>query len=198
MDIDIPITIFIINTLIPQISVSRYEVREGKITEVQITLQDLKGELARDANVIAIVGNASVKFNQAISGIYLANITTVNMSLGRNVVHIKIEKTGYKQIEREIEIYVFISGDINLDNIVDYKDLAILGRLYGVKHMDPNFDMRADLNEDGRINYKDLAILASTMGERPDRLNVTINSIFILMGFLGNGCVTLQTCLKEY
>ncbi|MCF8885700.1 MAG: VWA domain-containing protein [Aigarchaeota archaeon] len=164
--IDIPVTVFINNTITPLIHVSRHEVREGGSVELQTVLQDLKGELIRDADVTAIIGNSLVKFNQVNPGVYLANITTTNMSIGRNLVYIKIEKIGYKQIEKEAIIYVFMSGDINLDNVVDHKDLAILGKLYGVKSIDPDFDIKVDLNEDGRIDYKDLAILALNYGRK--------------------------------
>jgi len=52
-------------------------------------------------------------------------------------------------------------GDINLDDVIDYKDLAILAAAYGKSEGEPGFNVNADLNRDGKIDYKDLAILAA-------------------------------------
>ena len=52
-------------------------------------------------------------------------------------------------------------GDITKDNVVDYKDLAILGADYGKSRDDPDFNPAADLNGDGIIDYKDLAVLGA-------------------------------------
>jgi len=61
-------------------------------------------------------------------------------------------------------IIVSCPGDINGDNCVDYKDLAILGASYGKCRGDPDFNPLADLNGDGCVDYKDLAILGSRYG----------------------------------
>ena len=52
-------------------------------------------------------------------------------------------------------------GDVDGDNVVDYKDLAILGANYGKHQSDPDFNSAADLNGDGVVDYKDLAILGA-------------------------------------
>jgi murein DD-endopeptidase MepM/ murein hydrolase activator NlpD len=55
-------------------------------------------------------------------------------------------------------------GDGNGDNLVDYRDLAILGASYGTKTGEANFDSRADFNQDGIVDYRDLAILGANYG----------------------------------
>lgn len=55
-------------------------------------------------------------------------------------------------------------ADINGDQTVDYKDLAILAAAYGMRKGDLGYNEYADLNRDGIIDYKDLAILAANYG----------------------------------
>jgi hypothetical protein len=57
-----------------------------------------------------------------------------------------------------------VIGDVNLDGIVDYKDLAMLAASYGRMENELEFNANADLNKDGVIDYRDLAILAANYG----------------------------------
>jgi len=69
---------------------------------------------------------------------------------------------------------VFGSGaDINGDQVVDYKDLAILAAAYGKRKGDSGYNEHADLNGDNIIDYKDLAILAANYGTTVTSTTVT-------------------------
>jgi len=57
-------------------------------------------------------------------------------------------------------------ADINGDNIVNYKDLGLLGASYGLSVGDAGYNANADLNDDGIVNYKDLGILGAHYGEQ--------------------------------
>lgn len=74
------------------------------------------------------------------------------------------EKTGKFIIEVKINPKYF--ADINKDNIVDYKDLAILTSSYGKSAKENDFNPSVDINGDGLVDYKDLAILIANYGGR--------------------------------
>jgi len=57
-----------------------------------------------------------------------------------------------------------MEGDINLDGVVNYIDLALLGTSYGTQQGDPLYKQATDFNWDGTVNYLDLAILAANYG----------------------------------
>ena len=58
-----------------------------------------------------------------------------------------------------------LRSDLNGDNVVDYRDLAILGAAYGAARGESGYDAGADLNGDGMVDYRDLAILGSEYGD---------------------------------
>lgn len=58
-----------------------------------------------------------------------------------------------------------ISGDINKDMKVDWKDLLMLARAYGAEKGEPSYLPGADLNDDDEIDWKDLLILAMNYGK---------------------------------
>ncbi len=78
--------------------------------------------------------------------------------------------TGYAEISVTKTDGVFtatgaITGDINVDQKVDYKDLGMLGASYGLSLGDPGYNAAADLNGDNIVNYKDLGMLGAHYGE---------------------------------
>ena len=54
--------------------------------------------------------------------------------------------------------------DVNGDGKVDIRELAALGRAWGAKTGDANYDIRVDFNEDGVIDGSDLGLLALNWG----------------------------------
>jgi len=68
---------------------------------------------------------------------------------------------GIKTSGCSVSIPTQIPEDINGDDVVDYKDLAILGASYGKSKGDPDFNSAADINGDGKVDYRDLAILGA-------------------------------------
>jgi outer membrane protein assembly factor BamB/subtilisin family serine protease len=69
-------------------------------------------------------------------------------------------------VERGVNVKEGINGDVNMDGVVDYKDLAMLAASYGRMENELEFNANADFNRDGIIDYKDLAILAANYGGR--------------------------------
>ncbi len=61
---------------------------------------------------------------------------------------------------------LFLPGDLNLDGIVDGKDLLLFAPCFGAHRYDPNFQLACDLNGDGIVDGRDLAILAFNFGKR--------------------------------
>ena len=59
--------------------------------------------------------------------------------------------------------FFFLSGDVNHDGKVDFKDLVALASHYGTPSS-ATFD-QGDLNYDGAVNFNDLVILASNYGK---------------------------------
>ena len=60
----------------------------------------------------------------------------------------------------------FLPGDLNLDGIVDGRDLLLFAPCFGAHRYDPNFQLICDLNGDGIVDGRDLAILAFNFGKR--------------------------------
>jgi len=58
-----------------------------------------------------------------------------------------------------------ISGDINKDMKVNWKDLLMLARAYGAEKGELSYLLGADLNDDDEIDWKDLLILAMNYGK---------------------------------
>ena len=60
---------------------------------------------------------------------------------------------------------VTLTGDINGDGIVDYRDIGIIARAYGTVPGDLNWDPRADLIKDSIIDYRDISLCARNYGK---------------------------------
>lgn len=60
---------------------------------------------------------------------------------------------------------ISITGDINGDGRVNYKDLFILAAAYGSYVGGEKYNVGADLNGDGKVNYQDLFLLAASYGK---------------------------------
>ncbi|MGQ9460581.1 MAG: dockerin type I domain-containing protein [Candidatus Bathyarchaeaceae archaeon] len=58
-----------------------------------------------------------------------------------------------------------LPGDVNGDGKVDWEDLEALGRAYGSKPGDPNWNPEADFDANGAVNSRDLGILGANYGQ---------------------------------
>lgn len=70
---------------------------------------------------------------------------------------------------------VFPRGDMNLDGVVDCRDIAVVRASFGKKRGDKGSDARADVNNDNIVDIRDLIRLA-TAASRDDvslRLGLT-------------------------
>jgi len=56
-------------------------------------------------------------------------------------------------------------GDVNGDGIVNILDLSRLGKAFGAKPTDPNWDKEADINSDNIVDVSDLSILGKNYGK---------------------------------
>jgi hypothetical protein len=61
-------------------------------------------------------------------------------------------------------ITVRLVGDVNGDNLVNMKDIALVARAFGMTTSSPNWNPANDLNYDGVINMKDIALVARAFG----------------------------------
>jgi parallel beta-helix repeat protein len=57
------------------------------------------------------------------------------------------------------------SGDVNGDQVVDMKDIALTALSFGSNPNNSRWDSRADLNNDQKIDLKDLVIIAKSFGK---------------------------------
>jgi len=71
--------------------------------------------------------------------------------------------TGLNVISKTISIRLM--GDINGDNVVNMKDIALVARAFGASQTSPNWREACDLNYDGVINMKDIALTARQFGQ---------------------------------
>jgi len=56
-------------------------------------------------------------------------------------------------------------GDINADNVVNFKDAILLGAAFTSKPGDPNWNPNTDINNDNTVNFKDAIILGANFGK---------------------------------
>jgi uncharacterized protein YegL len=110
---------------------------------------------------IALQDNGLPPDITANDGIYTGYFTSLH---ALTTLNIHAEKDAYLPAFISLSYRVKLRGDINEDDIVDYRDLAILAAVYGKSKGDLGFDIKADLNSDDTINYIDLAILAANYG----------------------------------
>jgi len=61
-------------------------------------------------------------------------------------------------------VEVRITGDINEDGKVDYKDAFLLLKSYGKVEGDPKYNRNADFNYDGKVDYKDVFLFLKMYG----------------------------------
>ncbi|MEM2954005.1 MAG: NosD domain-containing protein [Candidatus Bathyarchaeia archaeon] len=55
-------------------------------------------------------------------------------------------------------------GDVNGDQVIDMKDMALAALSFGSRPEHPRWNLQADLNQDQKIDLKDLAIIAKNFG----------------------------------
>ena len=58
-----------------------------------------------------------------------------------------------------------ILGDVNVDGMVDMKDVGIVARLFRVPRTDTLWNPDCDINVDGKVDMKDVGIVARHFGE---------------------------------
>jgi len=154
----INVYIKVVNTISIALASAQTEIREGKPFTVQVWLLDENNTAIRRAQVIANVDGMVLQALETSDGLYTANVS--QLKLGINVIKIEAQKPGYRGATVTHTVRVLLLGDVNKDDRVDYRDLAILVAVYGeVNHP-------ADFNEDGVLDYKDIAILMSNYGRK--------------------------------
>jgi parallel beta-helix repeat protein len=62
-------------------------------------------------------------------------------------------------------VSVSIAGDVNADRKVDLKDVYAVGKAYGSRPQDPNWDPNLDINSDGIVDLKDYFVTCKNYGQ---------------------------------
>ena len=63
-------------------------------------------------------------------------------------------------------LFRLLEGDINYDGKVNIKDIGIIGKAFGSRPGDPNWNPIADVYEDGKINIKDIGVVGKHFGQK--------------------------------
>jgi len=134
------------------------EIREGKQILAKLWVLDERGITVPDASLKASSRGIALPL-AAKEDFYLLNAT--GLKPGRHIIEIEASKPGYKRATASILVHVLLKGDINKDDIVDYRDIAILVASYGMTG-----NLVADINEDKVIDYKDIAITIYNYGRK--------------------------------
>jgi len=64
------------------------------------------------------------------------------------------------------QITATLLGDLNSDNIVDMRDIAIVAQAFGETPEQPRWNPQADINKDDKIDIRDIAIVAKNFGKK--------------------------------
>jgi Mg-chelatase subunit ChlD len=158
----LPITIRLSKLLIPITLVNASCLYEKESLDLTIRVIDENGNAVTRASVEAILDGIRRNLTEFEEGFYKVNLTS--LPLGEKIIIINISKLGYTSTNISFSIFVAIIGDINKDGTVDYKDLALLIKSYGLPIHHIEVVAGTDLNKDWRIDYKDLAILIGNYG----------------------------------
>lgn len=62
-------------------------------------------------------------------------------------------------------VTVAFIGDINLDRVVDVRDVAVAAQAFGSHPEHPRWNPNADVNEDGKIDTRDTALVSKDFGK---------------------------------
>ena len=62
-------------------------------------------------------------------------------------------------------VAVVLAGDLNVDHIVDYRDINRVARLFGKDPSNPQWDPNADIVEDNFIDYRDINVCCRNFGK---------------------------------
>jgi len=131
----------------------------GYVTPLQNITLSLQGNISQVLEMsTSLIGEIAPGHMYVISlrvngrpGSYTGSIAVSPWNAGADTTEISI-------------IVTSLTGDINRDGVVDYRDLAVLVSAYGSFEGQQGYNPMADFNADGKIDYRDLAILVSNYG----------------------------------
>ncbi len=145
----------------------------GWYVDINVTVRN-KGDLAENRTV-AIYCDSRIIGLQTVT---LAPNTDVLLSFTWNTtstlpgnctliatVNIVLAESDTFDNTLDAKVIVKILGDINGDDKVDTKDLALAAIAFGGYLGRPGWDSEADLNRDGRTDIRDLVIIAKNFGK---------------------------------
>lgn len=64
-----------------------------------------------------------------------------------------------------IKVKAKIQGDVNCDNKVDIRDIALAAKAFGGTPICPRWNPQADINKDNKVDIKDIALIAKNFSE---------------------------------
>ena len=159
----LPVNIRITKFLVPTFLVNTSALYEGESLSLIVKVSDDNGNSITGASVKATIGNITRNLIELRNGFYGINFT--GLSIGRKTVIVNVSKSEYTNVVTNLSVIITVLGDINKDGAVDYKDLALLIKSYGLSTFHPEAIASSDLNKDWEIDYKDLAILVRNYGK---------------------------------
>lgn len=65
-------------------------------------------------------------------------------------------------------VAVVLAGDLNIDGIVDFRDINEVARLFGKTPTDPQWDPNCDIVEDNFIDFRDIGVCCRDFGKTYD------------------------------
>ena len=124
-------------------------------------IQELSSTLLENTSVTGSGALAYIVFtvqNYTGTGNTTINITDTRLldTSGNDISHTSESKT----------VVIHGPGDINGDNKVDMKDIAIAAAAFGSVVGEPGWNEGADVNHDGKIDMKDIALVAAFFGKQ--------------------------------
>jgi len=137
----------------------------GASTTMFIEQPPTAGDIGELSSTLLV--NSSVSGSGALA--YIAfTPQTLNITTTIQISDIEVLNTTGTEIATvapaSTTITIRLLGDINGDNVVNMKDIALVARAFGSTISSPNWNPACDLNYDGVVNMKDIALVARAFG----------------------------------
>lgn len=139
-----------------------YNVIDESISQKQISINMIPGNIIETKNITNMLPGESrtLVFHWSTAGIKSNRYIITGLAtpvFGET-------HTVDNALSSGILVRVKVVGDVNGDDKVDIKDLAIAAKSYGSNIGYPNWSLEADINNDGKIDIRDLVLIARNFG----------------------------------
>jgi hypothetical protein len=159
------------------ISTAQTEIYKGWTIKINVTAKNI-GDIAETFNVTLIISGHNVG-TQTITALEPNNTKILTFSVSSletwfEPCHNYTLAAEASQVPYEINttnnyledgyVHIRMMGDINGDKYVNAQDAIIMGKAFGSKKGDPNWNPDADLTQDGFVNAKDVIVMGKNFG----------------------------------